>query len=153
MTMNTIENRISRRRAVRRRTVCQRTGRRALRRMKGMTLIEIMIVVIIMAVIATAAGVALYPQLERANIDATRTDSHTVAGAVELYMAQNQGECPTMQDLIDGRVMNRSQRTTDAWEHDFSIECTDEGVLVVSAGPDGQMGNEDDVRSDQTGND
>ena len=38
-----------------------------------MTLVEIMIVVIIMAMIATAVGMAVLPQLERARVEQTRT--------------------------------------------------------------------------------
>ena len=45
----------------------QRIRRGLRRREQGMTLVEIMIVVIIMALIATAVGVAVLPRLKQAN--------------------------------------------------------------------------------------
>jgi general secretion pathway protein G len=123
-------------------------GRRALsrrRRQAGMTLVEIMIVVIIMALIATAVGVAVLPRLKQARIDSTRTDARTVAGAVEMYVGQN-SECPTMEALVQEGFVNSSTRTTDAWDNAFQINCEGDSIEVVSAGPDGQMGTDDDIR-------
>jgi general secretion pathway protein G len=115
------------------------------RRRAGMTLVEIMIVVIIMALIATAVGVAVLPRLKQARIDSTRTDARTVAGAVEMYVAQN-SDCPSMDDLVREGFINSATRTTDAWDNAFQISCDGEEVTVVSNGPDGQPNTEDDVR-------
>ena len=46
-----------------------RQGKRALLRQEGMMLIEIMIVVIIMAMIATGVALAVIPRLEKARIE------------------------------------------------------------------------------------
>ena len=120
--------------------------RRDPRRQHGMTLVEIMIVVIIMALIATAVGVAVLPRLKQARIDSTRTDARTVASAVEMYVAENPGgDCPGMEDLTSGGYINSSARTADAWDNGFSIECDGDDIIVISAGPDGQMGTEDDI--------
>lgn len=123
----------------------RRRGRRR-RRRAGMTLVEIMIVVIIMALIATAVGVAVLPRLQQARIDSTRTDARTVSGAVEMYVAENPGGgCPDMDDLVQGGFLNNNTRTTDAWDNAFAIECNGTDISVTSAGPDGQMGTEDDI--------
>src|SRR5262245_43150489 len=123
-----------------------RTLRRHLRRRKGMTLVEIMIVVIIMALIATAVGFAVLPRLQEARIRSTHTDAVTVRGAAVNYMAERR-QCPTMSDLVDDGFIDRSNRTTDAWDHEFTVECEGSDVRVLSAGPDEQMGNEDDISS------
>ncbi|MBZ0118625.1 MAG: type II secretion system GspH family protein [Sandaracinaceae bacterium] len=124
-----------------------RSEERRRRRRAGMTLVEIMIVVIIMALIATAVGVAVLPRLNQARIDSTRTDAQSVRSAATMYVSEHPGgECPGVEDLTEGGYLDRSRRTTDAWDHAFSIECEEADVLVVSAGPDGQMGNEDDIR-------
>ena len=116
-------------------------------RLEGMTLVEIMIVVIIMALIATAVGVAVLPRLKAARIDATRSDSRTVASGVEMFVADNPGgDCPGMEDLTGGGYINSAARTADAWGTDFSIECEGDDIMVMSAGPDGQMGTEDDIQ-------
>jgi general secretion pathway protein G len=110
-----------------------------------MTLVEIMIVVVIMALMATAVGVAVIPRLQRARVTQTTTDAHTVASAATQYFMENPGEgCPTMDDLAGG-YLSRGSRLKDAWDNDFHIECTGDEVVVSSAGPDGNMGTEDDI--------
>lgn len=112
----------------------------------GMTLVEIMIVVIIMALIATAVGVAVLPQVKKARLKSTRTDAQAIRGAVALWMGDNPGKCPTLKNLLEEGVLDKSKRSTDAWDHEFLIQCDGDDVTVVSAGPDGQMGSEDDIR-------
>lgn len=116
------------------------------KRREGMTLIEIMIVVIIMALIATAVGVAVLPRLEKARVDSTRADAQTVRSGAIMYIGENPGgACPTMDDLVEGGYIDSNKRTADAWDNPFSVECEGTDIIVVSAGPDGQMGTEDDV--------
>jgi len=125
--------------AVRRRRLARR-GR------EGMTLVEIMIVVIIMALIATAVAVAVLPQLEKARVKRTRSDAVQVKSAVTLWLADNPNECPTVQQLVETHNLDGSKSTKDAWDRDFTIECADGDITVVSPGPDGEMGTEDDIR-------
>ncbi|MFW6067507.1 MAG: type II secretion system protein [Myxococcota bacterium] len=115
-------------------------------RQEGMTLVEIMIVVIIMALIATAVGVAVVPRLEKARVDSTKTDAQSIRSAAILFLGENPGaECPSMDDLVQGGYIDASKRTTDAWDNDFQVECEGNDPMVVSAGPDGQFGTEDDI--------
>lgn len=117
------------------------------RRREGMTLVEIMIVVIIMALIATAVGVAVLPQLAKSRITQTRSDAQAVQSAAVLYFGQEPGAgCPSVQDLVGAGLLDRSRRTTDAWDHEFSIECEGNDIYVTSPGPDGSPGTEDDIR-------
>lgn len=129
--------------------VCEHEARRqrrnALRR-QGMTLIEIMIVVVIMALVATGVGVAVLPALGRAKIKNTESAIQAVRGAVTMYLAQTSGnECPKMEQLVEGKFIDKSTSTKDGWEHDFLIECDGTDVTVTSAGPNGQFGDDDDI--------
>jgi general secretion pathway protein G len=111
-----------------------------------MTLVEIMIVVIIMALIATAVGIAVVPKLNQARVTQTQTDAHTVASAATSYLMTNlSGDCPTVEQLIESHELSGSSRTKDAWEGDFQISCDGAEPVVSSAGPDKQMGTEDDI--------
>lgn len=113
----------------------------------GMTLVEIMIVIVIMALIGTGVTVALLPSLERANIRSTGLDVATVRNAMVLFRAENAGEgCPDMEDLIEGQYLDSNVRTTDAWDVGFELECDGRDVFAFSAGPDGQFGNDDDIQ-------
>ncbi|MEC7523155.1 MAG: type II secretion system protein GspG [Myxococcota bacterium] len=121
--------------------------RRGARRREGMTLVEIMIVVIIMALIATAVGVAVLPRLEQAKIEDTRAGAQSMRSAAVMYVAENSGsDCPAVEDLTEGGYLDSGRRTTDAWDNDFAIECEGGDVIVISAGPDAQMGTEDDIQ-------
>ena len=74
----------------------QRQARRVsahLARQRGMTLIEIMIVVIIMAMIATGVAVAVMPQLDKAKIKQAKSDIGAIRTAVQLYLAENSNKC------------------------------------------------------------
>lgn len=125
-----------------------RSKRRAQRKRRkaqaGMTLIEIMIVMVIMALIAAGAGFAIVPALAKAKIKATQQDARAIASAAELYVAENK-DCPTVQKLVDERILNKKNRTKDAWDNEYAISCEDDGPVVRSSGPDGQMGNDDDI--------
>jgi general secretion pathway protein G len=114
------------------------------KRAEGMTLIEIMIVMVIMALVAAGAGFAIVPQLQKAKVKSTQQDSKAIASAAEMYMAENK-DCPTVQKLLDDKILNKKNHTKDAWDNDFSIECDDDGAVVKSGGPDGQIGTEDDI--------
>lgn len=120
-------------------------ARRRHQRQAGMTLIEIMIVLVIIGMIAGAVGFAVLPQLSKAKVKATRADAKNVSAAAEMWIAEH-GGCPTVNDLIEDKILNAKNRTVDAWENEFTIECEEDGPVARSAGPDGQMGNDDDVQ-------
>ena len=123
------------------------TNRRDRRRRRaGMTLVEIMIVVIIMSLIATAVGMAVLPALITSKEHQTRSDAATMQSAAIAYLASGAEGCPSGTDLVAAGILNATARARDAWENDFLIECEGDQVRVSSAGPDGQMGTEDDVR-------
>jgi general secretion pathway protein G len=120
-------------------------ARAARRRRRGMTLIEIMIVVVIMALVATGVGVAVIPSLEKAKIRSAETAVNTVRSAVQLYIATNNADCPTMDQLLEDKVIDKATATKDPWDHDFKIECDGTDINVHSAGPDGEFETEDDI--------
>ena len=128
-------------------SIRRRLGRRAAS--PGMTLVEIMIVVVIMALIATGVAFAVIPMLSEARVTQTSTDMRVIHGAVTLYMVHH-GSCPeSVQALVEDGRLSGSARTTDAWNHEFQISCDGPEPVVISAGPDGQFGTEDDIRTDQ----
>jgi general secretion pathway protein G len=126
-------------------TALSRRAHRA-RAQQGMTLIEIMIVVVIMALIATGVGIAVIPQLQRAKIQETETGVETVRSAVTLYIATNNAECATIDQLIENKQLDKNKATKDAWDRDFRIECDGTEINVTSSGPDGQFDTEDDIK-------
>ena len=51
-----------------------------------------------------------------------------------------------LQRLTEGGYLDTSRRTTDAWDSAFVIDCEGDDVIVTSPGPDGELGNEDDIQ-------
>jgi len=120
-------------------------ARRRRKRQAGMTLIEIMVVMVIMALVATAAGFAIVPQITKARIKQSSADAKAVAAAAEMYMTENEG-CPTVEQLVSEKILDKDKNVKDAWGNEFTIECDEDGATVRSAGPDEQMGSEDDIQ-------
>lgn len=108
---------------------------------RGMTLIEIMVVVVIMALIATGVAVAVMPQLKKAKVKTTCVRLHDVMSAAELYMMDST-DCPSMEDL----KADLRGDPDDSWGNEMKVECpSEEEVIVVSAGRDGNFGTDDDL--------
>jgi general secretion pathway protein G len=119
---------------------------RSLAARQGMTLIEIMIVVVIMALVATGVGIAVIPQLQKAKIQQTKGAVQTVRSAVALYRATNNADCATMDQLLQDKAIDKSTSTRDSWDQDFRIECDGTDINVTSAGPDKEFETEDDIK-------
>jgi general secretion pathway protein G len=117
------------------------------RRREAMTLIEIMIVVIIMALIATAVGIAVLPQFTRAKEKTAESDVQTIRSAVQLYIMHGGSDCPTVEDLLEDGSLEEGKNTVDPWNNEYAIECDGDNITVISGGPDGQPGSEDDITS------
>ncbi len=125
--------------SLRRRTAARKS-------VQGMTLIEIMIVVVIMAMIAAGVGFAVLPQLDRAKERDTEGGVQTVRAAVTLYIATNNAECATVEQLLEDKILDKGKSSRDAWDREFRIECDGSEVTVTSAGSDGEFETEDDIK-------
>ena len=127
----------------------QRAAKLRRARRLGMTLIEIMIVVVIMALVATGVGIAVLPSLQKAKIQQTETAVQTVKSAVTMYIATNNTECATMEQLLEDKAIDKSTATTDPWDHAFQIDCDGTDIKVRSSGPDGEFDTADDIPKDK----
>ena len=116
----------------------------------GMTLIEIMIVVVIMALVATGVTMAVLPSLQKAKVQQTETAVQAVRSAVTMYIATNNTECATMEQLIEDKAIDKSTATRDPWDHEFQIDCDGTDIKVRSAGPDGEFDSADDIPKDKS---
>lgn len=106
---------------------------------RGMTLIEIMIVILIMAMIATGVSIAVTQRLESARESDARIGACTIGNAVTMYMAEHPRKCPSLEDLKDG-YLDAARGTLDPWDQDYVIDCSSKVPDVYSVGADGQGG-------------
>jgi general secretion pathway protein G len=103
---------------------------------RGMTLIEIMIVIVIIGMLGTGVTIAFMGQLDKANNDTAKNESCVIRSAVMLYMAQNPGKCPGLEDL-KGSYLDKQKRTSDPWDRPYVIDCEGSDPDVYSTGKDG----------------
>ena len=121
-------------------------ARRA-RRRRGVTLVEVLIVVAIMALIAGGVSFMILPKYRQAQIDTAHTTARTIRQAATMWrsLKGGAGECPTVSVLIEEKEIDPSSTTEDPWGQPFTISCTEDDVTVSSPGPDGKQGTKDDV--------
>jgi general secretion pathway protein G len=125
-------------------------GRRRLARARrGVTLVEVLIVVAIMAVIAGGATLLVFPQFLKARIQTAKVGADAVRQAAELHMNTDGGGCPTVKDLVDGKKLD-AKKTDDPWGHPYRIVCENKSgdLRVYSNGKDGKENTPDDIRDD-----
>jgi general secretion pathway protein G len=114
---------------------------------RGMTLIEIMIVVSIIAMVAAGVAVVAIPKMKEAQIKAGETGARTIRNAVSQWqLSENEySECPNVSQLIQDKQLDSGQTTVDPWGEEYEISCADDEVVVASKGPDKKKGSKDDI--------
>lgn len=88
----------------------------------------------------------LRPDLQRARLHEAAVDARALGSAAMLYEPTREGECPTMRDLKQAKILDRTRPTTDPWDTEWRISCSAGRVTVTSAGPDKELDTDDDVR-------
>ncbi len=115
---------------------------------RGMTLIEILVVLAIIGLIMGGVAVVAGNAFKDASKDATKNDVLKMVGMIEMYQVQKKGKCPkSPDDLKKSGILTRVKK--DPWGNAFKIGCPGEhdNIDVSSAGPDGEFGNDDDINS------
>lgn len=123
--------------------------RRRLRRLgpqRGVTLVEILIVLAIVGLIAGGIAVYAIPKFQQAQKDTTKQSAMALHTVAEAWRANHGNDCPTAQLLKDQKEIAATSKITDAWDQPFKIVCDDDATTVLSSGPDKKEGTADDIR-------
>lgn len=125
-----------------------RPGLAATRRAsKGMTLIEIMIVIAIIGLIMGGLAFALMGRLDTAKDKTAVNEVTRLSTTAEMYEVEK-GKCPKdLAALKAGGYIKKIMK--DPWGTPYELKCPGEHgrIDVWSAGPDKELSTEDDVTS------
>lgn len=119
--------------------------RRRCRRRAGMTLVEMLVVLVIMGAIASAVGLSVLQSLEKSRVQDTKTRARTIQSGAVAYQMDHPADCPEMLDLVKADILDRTTDHNDGWGRPFTIVCDSTTIHVWSRGHDGEQGTEDDV--------
>jgi len=119
-------------------------GRRARR---GVTLVEVLIVVAIITLISAGVALTAFSHVESTKLKNAKTNARSLRLAVKTWWLENDTtDCPTLSELVKAEALDRDSSRTDPWGEPWHIECTERDVTVISAGKDRKLGTEDDIR-------
>ncbi len=129
---------------------------------KGMTLLEIMIVIAILGLIASVVVVGVMNYFDRAKVSTTRLKIHSIQEALDMYRSQ-EDDYPSQSEGLRALTsppnggpsyLKEKGVPKDAWGQEFlyfnPARNTNggNGVEVISKGPDKQEGTADDIKGD-----
>lgn len=116
---------------------------------RGMTLLEIMVVIAIIGIVATAIGYGVIGYLNKAKIDACKAQLRTIANSLDIYSAED--DYPSnLSVLTEGSLSPlKEKQLKDPWQQEiiYSYPSTnsDKRFDLCSKGPDRRESTEDDI--------
>ena len=120
-------------------TLIRRLNRR--RHPRGMTLIEIIVVIIILSLLMAAVGIAVIPQLDQAKVDRAKMDIANINNALKTYYAKK-GNYPDtgggLKAVVDAQILEKMP--TDPWDHEYVYLNEGGKPVIMSYGKDGAPG-------------
>ena len=127
---------------------CATAARRAASR--GLTLVELVIVITIIGVLTAAISIGVLQAQKRANLGAAKTACSTVRQATMQWKAVNPGaDCPTVEQLKTEKDLDTGFSLKDPWNNPYKLNCDSDEITCTSAGPDKKEGTEDDIHVPQ----
>lgn len=133
------------------------------RRNSGFTLIEIMIVIAIVGLLFSLVGVKVIDQFKKAKVETCKIQINSYNQALQAYFLAHGSYPHTSQGLEslvkkpgvgripenypDGGYLSKKRLENDPWGRPYRYECEDyQNFTISSDGPDGEPGNDDDVK-------
>jgi general secretion pathway protein G len=103
------------------------TAHRKATRRAAFTLLEVLIVVAILVILASAASISLFRYLEDAKVGKAKTEMTTIVGAVKKYYSE-QGSWPDQGGLVQtiGPMIEGNQQLRDPWGGTYQLSIESE---------------------------
>ncbi len=108
---------------------------------RGMTLIEIIVVITILSLLMAAVGIAVIPQLDQAKVDRAYLDIANISNALKTFYAKK-GNYPDtgggLKAVVDAQILDKMP--VDPWDHEYVYLNEGGKPVVMSYGKDGAPG-------------
>lgn len=123
---------------------------------RGMSLIEIIIVVALLGTLMAYMVSNLIGQSEEAKKDQTKLAMGVIQQSLQMYRIHN-NKYPTTDQGLNALVTNpggdkswrgpyiEENKLQDPWGNNFTYESDGRNWKIISGGPDGSVGSEDDI--------
>jgi general secretion pathway protein G len=117
---------------------------------RGLTLVEMIVVITIIGVLTAAISIGVMSAKKRADIGAARTACNTIRDATIQWKAVHPGDdCPTVDQLKQEKILDTGFNLKDPWTGLFKIACDADEITCTSSGPDRKEGTDDDIHVPQ----
>jgi len=116
---------------------------------RGMTLLEIMVVIAIIGIVTSAIAVGVVGYLNRAKVQACKAKIHNISQAIEVYMMDS--DCPQSLSVLadSSNALLKEKQLKDEWQQEFIFNCPSQkegrSYDLCSKGPDKREGTPDDI--------
>lgn len=119
-------------------------------RKSGFTLVELLMVVCILGILYAGARLVFNGQDQEARKTTTRGSIETIEQAVQIFSMRHNGKFPdTLEELTQGTDdapgLLKEGSLNDSWGTPFSYTKQGKKFKIVSAGPDLELGTDDDL--------
>ena len=119
---------------------------------RGFTLVELLVVVAILGILGTIAIQNVTGHIAKTRVTAAEAGVRAIQAACTTYYIQHKKLPSSLDQLVEGDdpVLEGGEGALyDPWDNKYEMESKGKKVVVKSAGEDGEMGTEDDIRSDK----
>jgi len=119
-------------------------------RRSGFTLVELLMVVCILGILYAGARLIFTGQDNEARITTTRGSIATIDQAINIFAMNHNGKLPdALEELTQGTDdkpgLLKEGSLNDSWGTPFSYSKQGKKFKITSAGPDTEMGTQDDI--------
>ena len=119
---------------------------------RGFTLVELLVVVAILGILGTIAIQNVTGHIATTRVTAAEAGVRAIQEACTTYYIQHKKLPASLDQLVEGDdpVLEGGEGALyDPWDNKYEMESKGKKIVVKSAGEDGEMGTEDDIRSDK----